>query len=243
MATTKRGRSGRRLGLLGMLPAVLLIAAWTAAAQPESTTPPPSAEDAQPASDDAQPTSPTTKPAASPTASPAASPATKPAAKPGASPAAKPGAAAPTVSEPGWNWINNYISLTTLLTGLGVVLAGVGAVGWYRSNRAEARPDAEHLEEMRRFVEEDFARYVAAGLPLDSEGPIPPVSTDEAWRTLFVQRIKLHNELYRFDTNAALGVYTAHVDEAVRRALAARRAAVASAAGDDEPSVTTGGAS
>ena len=225
-----RGRPMRRLALLvGILPALLLVVGWTWAAQPEAGEAQPAPPDAQPARTDVvQPAS----PAASPVAKPGGSPAAKPAAKPAA--AAAPAA---TAAEPGWSWINQYVSLTTLLVGLAVGLSLVSFVGWYLSNRAEATPDAEHLAEMRRFVEEDFARYVASGLPLDGDGATVTVSNDEGWRKLFVHHVRLHNELYRFSTKTALAVYTAHVDDAVRRALAARRAAAA--ASDDPASVTT----
>ena len=222
---SERGYRARQLALLaGLLPALLLIVAWSWAAQPE-------AGDAQPSPPDVQPATTGAQPVPSPAAKPAASPATKP----GASPAAKPAAApAAPQADPGWNWITQYVSLTTLLVSLAAALALVSFVGWYRSNRAEATPDAEHLAEMRRFVEEDFARYIASGLPLDGDGAPPSVAADPGWRKLFVHHLQLHNELYRFSTKSALALYTAHVDDAVRRALDARRATVARPERDGE---------
>ena len=235
MATTNDGHArrrseqlsrGRGLALLaGLLPAVLLVVGGTWAAQPEPG--------------DAQPNPPNVEPADVQPARTGAQPKPSPAAKPAASPAAKPaaGAATPAV-DPGWGWITQYVSMTTLLVSLALALALISFVGWYRSNRDERTPDPEHLAEMRRFVEEDFARYIASGLPLEGNGAPPSVSTDSGWRKLFVHHLQLHNELYRFSTKTALDVYTAHIDDAVRRAFDARRATAARPGRDDREAAT-----
>lgn len=259
MATTDRDSSRGRPGATPLLsnwvrafpPSILLIAAWlllgpwTAAAQPDPGAPrpaPPEAPYVGPAESNDQPP-PTSEvrpsaPAIQPSPSAVAKPSPSAVAKPSPSAVAKPGGAA-APSEPGWAWINRYVSLTALLAALGAGLLLLAGIAWYRSNRAEAAPGPEHLAQMRRFVEEDFARFVAAGLPLEVD-EAPLLSRDDGWRTLFTHHVKLHNELYRFSTRTALAIYTAHVDDAVRRALTERRALLANDPDGKQARVATG---
>lgn len=112
------------------------------------------------------------------------------------------------------------------LTAIGIVLVTISCTAWYLSNRAEATPNADQLEEMRHFVTGHFASYVARGLAAEGAAPEQVViSRDPAWRKIYLQHLKLHNELYAFRRNAALEVFDAYVDEAVRTELAAMREA------------------
>ena len=163
-------------------------------------------------------------PVAAPAAQPSPSPAAKPAAKPAGTPESDPFG--------GMNW-------SAVLTGLSIILAGLSFYAWYRSNRAEARPDAEQREDIRRFVEDDFARYVAHGLvasghaetatAVEGEGERSRpdggvnVAADEGWRKVFLQQLDLHHDLHRFDRGIALRIYRERIDAAVSRQLAARQ--------------------
>ena len=112
------------------------------------------------------------------------------------------------------------------LSAIGIVLVAIGLTAWYLSNRAEATPNLDQLEEMRHFVTGHFASYVARGLV--AEGMVPEqvvISRDPAWRKIYLQHLKLHNELYAFRRAVALEVFDTHVDHAVRTQLAAMREA------------------
>jgi hypothetical protein len=111
------------------------------------------------------------------------------------------------------------------LSGIGIILVVIGCTAWYLSNRAEATPNPDQLDEMRQFVTGHFASYVARGLAAEGAAPEQVViSRDAAWRKIYLQHLKLHNELYAFRRSVALEVFDAHVDEAVRREIVAVRA-------------------
>jgi hypothetical protein len=91
------------------------------------------------------------------------------------------------------------------------------------SNRAEATPNEDQFLEMRHFVNDHFAKYVARGLAAEGVGATK-ISQDAAWRKVYLQHLRLHNELYAFRKDIALRLFVADIDEAVRRELAALRA-------------------
>jgi len=112
------------------------------------------------------------------------------------------------------------------LSAIGIVLVAISCSAWYQSNRAEATPNPDQLEEMRHFVSGHFASYVARGLA--AEGVVPEhvmISRDPAWRKIYIQHLKLHNELYAYRRSVALRVFDTYVDDAVRRELVAVRQA------------------
>jgi hypothetical protein len=112
------------------------------------------------------------------------------------------------------------------LSAIGIVLVVIACSAWYLSNRAEATPNLDQLEEMRQFVTGHFASYVARGLVAEGVAPDQVViSRDAAWRKIYLQHLKLHNELYAFRRSVALEVFDLHVDEAVRGQLVDMRAA------------------
>jgi hypothetical protein len=144
-------------------------------------------------------------------------PSPSPAAKPSPSPSP---AAAPTSP------IDALMSgemTTQLLLGIGIVLGAIGAAGWYLSNRAEAEPRGDDLVALRRFVEVEFAPFVAQGLAAGGTGAgtvaNASVANDPAWRKVFAHHLDLHNEFYRLSKRRALAVYTEYIDAAVRREL------------------------
>jgi hypothetical protein len=112
------------------------------------------------------------------------------------------------------------------LSAIGIVLTIIVCIAWYMSNRAEATPNLDKLEEMRHFVTGHFASYIARGLA--AEG-MPPervaVAHDPAWRKIYVQHLKLHNELYSFRPEMALDVFETYIDDAVRSHLIAAQKA------------------
>ena len=101
------------------------------------------------------------------------------------------------------------------------------------SNRAEATPNEDQLAEMRRFVTDHFAKYVARGLAVEGIGAVA-ISRDRAWRKVYLQHLRLHNELYAFRRDVALRLFDAEIDAAVARELEAIRAAGVKA----DPAVT-----
>jgi hypothetical protein len=110
------------------------------------------------------------------------------------------------------------------LSAIGIVLVAIGCSAWNLSNRAEATPNTDQLEEMRHFVSGHFASYVARGLA--AEGAVPEkvvISRDPAWRKIYLQHLKLHNELYAFRRVVALKVFDTYVDDAVRAELVTMR--------------------
>jgi hypothetical protein len=172
-----------------------------------------------------------------------AQPSPSPAARPSPSPAAKPAGVTP-VAESGpftGAWV------TPALTALAAVLIVLGLIAWYMSNRAEATPNPEQLAEIGRFVEGDFARYVARGLAASdgagagagsggaaARAEAPNIASDEAWRRVFLHQLDLHTELSRLSRRTALRVYEERVDAAVRRELAGLRGT-----GPDAPPAAT----
>lgn len=135
-----------------------------------------------------------------------------------------------------------------ILSIIGIVLTIIVAIGWILSNRAEATPNADQLAEIRRFVTEQFAKYVATGLAGTGSGVMyiladPEndhcncthhmnlrtgslrVSQDPVWQKIFLQHFRLHNELYSFRHDVALQVFKEEIDHAVARHLLEIRAA------------------
>ena len=163
---------------------------------------------------------------------PVVAPAAQPSPSPAAKPAAKPSGAPDSDPFGGVNW-------SALLVGGSSIVIALSFYAWYRSNRAEARPNVEQREDIRRFVEDDFARYVAHGLVVsgdadaattaDDEGgharPVAGVNVaaDDGWRKVFLRQLDLHHELHRFDKGIALSIYRERIDAAVSRELAARQ--------------------
>jgi hypothetical protein len=111
-----------------------------------------------------------------------------------------------------------------MLLSIGTLLIAGVAIAWYMSNRAEATPNEEQLNEIRHFVNDHFAKYVARGLAAEGVGTVA-ISKDSAWRKVYVQHLRLHNELYAFRKDIALRVYEAEIDAAVQREIEAARAA------------------
>jgi hypothetical protein len=161
-------------------------------------------------------------------------PSPSPAVTPSPSPAAKPAGTAVPEGLTG-DWIQ-----PTLVT-IGVVLVAVTGIGWYFSNKAEAAPNAEQREDIRHFVERDFARYVArhqvvgAGPPGVGGGQAVSIAGDEGWRKVFLHHFGLHNELSHFSKQVALEIYTQYIDDAVRRELAAPHASPSGATAPQPP--------
>lgn len=118
-----------------------------------------------------------------------------------------------------WATIRPMLTSDATLLGIGVVLLVAVGIAWYMSNRAEATPNDEQLIEMRNFVNDHFAKYVARGLAAEGVGAVA-VSHDPAWRKVYLQHLRLHNELYAFRRDVALRVFDAEIDAAVRRHLA-----------------------
>ncbi len=89
--------------------------------------------------------------------------------------------------------------LQHVLVAIGLVLVVLATLGWMLARRQEAAPNDEEMADLKRFVQEDFARHVGGCLQLE-----------------------LHNELYRLSKRTALRVYAAYIDDAVRRQLGRR---------------------
>lgn len=123
-----------------------------------------------------------------------------------------------------WETIRPFVTGDGLLLLIGIILLIAVAYAWARSNRAEATPNEDQLQEMRTFVNEHFARYVARGLAAEGGQDIV-VSKDRAWRKVYLQHLRLHNELYAFRHDVALRIFDAEIDAAVQRHLAALQAA------------------
>ena len=122
-----------------------------------------------------------------------------------------------------WPTIQKMFTGDGLLLTIGIVLIIVGCIAWYMSNRAEATPNDDQLGEMRTFVNEHFAKYVARGLVAEGNGAVA-VSRDPAWRKVYLQHLRLHNELYAFRRDVAMRVFDEEIDGAVRRQLLALQA-------------------
>jgi hypothetical protein len=181
--------------------ASLLIAACTSAATPAPTAAPKT--EAKPAAAPATGASPGVS--ASPSPSPAAAGATRP-------------------PESTWASIRSTLTSDTTLLVIGILLMIAAGIAWKMSNRAEATPNEDQSTEMRHFVNDHFAKYVARGLATEGVGPVK-ISTDPAWRKVYLQHLRLHNELYAFRRDVALRIFEAEIDRAVARELEAVREA------------------
>ena len=118
------------------------------------------------------------------------------------------------------------------LTLLGLVLTAICVVAWLRSNRAEATPNAEQIEQIRAFVTGHFARYVARGLAAEGADPAAvDVANDRAWQHVFIQHLRLNSELYAYRPQVAVGIFKESIDGAVRRELELMRAADSTTSG------------
>jgi hypothetical protein len=120
--------------------------------------------------------------------------------------------------------IGAFLSSDLALVTIGVVLSLAAIVAWVMSNRAEATPNEDQLGEMRRFVNEHFAKYVARGLAAEGIGAVA-ISRDPAWRKVYLQHLRLHNELYSFRRDIALKIFDQEIDAAVKRELEVARSA------------------
>jgi hypothetical protein len=120
--------------------------------------------------------------------------------------------------------IGQFLSSEMTLVTIGILLSIAAVIAWKMSNRAEATPNEDQLAEMRHFVNNHFAKYVAHGLAAEGTGEVA-VSQDRAWRKVYLQHLRLHNELYAFRQDIALRIFAEDIDAAVRRELDAIRAA------------------
>jgi hypothetical protein len=123
-----------------------------------------------------------------------------------------------------WGTVRPMLTSDMTLVTIGVMLSILAIVAWVMSNRAEATPNEDQLAEMRHFVNDHFAKYVAHGLVAEGVGPVA-ISQDRSWRKVYLQHLRLHNELYAFRKDIALRLFEADIDAAVRRELDALRAA------------------
>jgi hypothetical protein len=122
-----------------------------------------------------------------------------------------------------WASVRPMLTSDLTLVTIGVVLSILAVIAWIMSNRAEATPNEDQLLEMRHFVNDHFAKYVARGLAAEGLGATM-ISQDSAWRKVYLQHLRLHNELYAFRKDIALRLFVADIDEAVKRELAALQA-------------------
>ena len=112
------------------------------------------------------------------------------------------------------------------LTVIGLILSAICAVAWRRSNRAEATPNVEQIEEIRHFVTGHFARYVARGLAAEGVDPATvDIAPDRAWQLVFIQHLRLNSELYAYRKEVAVDVFKESINGAVRRELELMKAA------------------
>jgi len=123
-----------------------------------------------------------------------------------------------------WGTVRPMLTSDMTLVTIGVMLSILAIVAWVMSNRAEATPNEDQLAEMRHFVNDHFAKYVAHGLVAEGVGPVA-ISQDRSWRKVYLQHLRLHNELYAFRKDIALRLFEADIDAAVRRELDTLRAA------------------
>ena len=123
-----------------------------------------------------------------------------------------------------WGTVRPMLTSDMTLVTIGVILSILAIVAWVMSNRAEATPNEDQLAEMRHFVNDHFAKYVAHGLVAEGVGPVA-ISQDRSWRKVYLQHLRLHNELYAFRKDIALRLFESDIDAAVRRELDALRAA------------------
>ena len=123
-----------------------------------------------------------------------------------------------------WKSIQPMVTSDLTLVIIGVILSVLTVVAWKMSNRAEATPNEDQLAEMRRFVNDHFAKYVARGLAAEGDSAVA-VANDRAWRKVYLQHVQLHNELYAFRKDIALRLFAEDIDAAVCRELDVLRAA------------------
>lgn len=97
--------------------------------------------------------------------------------------------------------IGGMISSDGTLLGIGIFLTVIVGIAWVMSNRAEATPNTDQLAEMRHYVNNHFAQYVARGLAAEGTSNVA-VSQDRAWEKVYFQQLRLHNELYQFAPRA-----------------------------------------
>jgi hypothetical protein len=192
-----------------LLMLVMLISVAVTACQSGSTAAPTAAPNTE------------TKPAAAPAAAASPAAASKPAAAASPVPAAAPAATGFWAT---LRPIGQFLSSETTLVTIGIILSIAAVIAWKMSNRAEATPNEDQLAEMRHFVNDHFARYVARGLAVEGVGEVA-VSQDRAWQKVYLQHLRLHNELYAFRRDVALKIFTEEIDGAVRREMEAVRAA------------------
>jgi hypothetical protein len=119
--------------------------------------------------------------------------------------------------------IGTFLSNDLTLLCIGIALSIVVVIAWIQSNRAEATPNVEQLSEMRHFVNDHFAKYVARGLAAEGASNVV-ISRDSAWRKVYLQHLRLHNELYVFRKDVAMQVFEQDIDQAVRREIEALKA-------------------
>jgi hypothetical protein len=122
-----------------------------------------------------------------------------------------------------WASVRPMLTSDLTLVTIGVILSILAVIAWIMSNRAEATPNEDQFLEMRHFVNDHFAKYVARGLAAEGVGATK-ISQDTAWRKVYLQHLRLHNELYAFRKDIALRLFVADIDEAVKRELAALQA-------------------
>jgi hypothetical protein len=122
-----------------------------------------------------------------------------------------------------WASVRPMLTSDLTLVTIGIILSILAVIAWIMSNRAEATPNEDQFLEMRHFVNDHFAKYVARGLAAEGVGATK-ISQDGAWRKVYLQHLRLHNELYAFRKDIALRLFVADIDEAVKRELAALQA-------------------
>jgi hypothetical protein len=123
-----------------------------------------------------------------------------------------------------WATVRPMLTSDLTLVTIGIILSILTIIAWKMSNRAEATPNEDQLAEMRHFVNDHFAKYVARGLAAEGVGPVA-ISADPAWRKVYLQHLRLHNELYAFRKDIAVRLFIADIDAAVRRELEALQVA------------------
>src|SRR5215218_8444991 len=146
------GTNVRRLLML-----VMLISVALTACQSGSTAAPTAAPKTE------------TKPAAAPAAAASPAAASKPAAAASPAPAAAPAATGFWAT---LRPIGQFLGSESTLVTIGILLSIAVIIAWKMSNRAEATPNEDQLGEMRHFVNDHFAKYVAHGLAAEGVGEV-----------------------------------------------------------------------
>jgi len=107
------------------------------------------------------------------------------------------------------------------LSAIGLILGAICVVAWLRSNRSEATPNVDQIHQIRQFVVGHFAAYVARGLAAEGAQPSAVgVADDRAWQKVFIQHLRLNNELYAFREDVALEIFRESIDAAVAGRMA-----------------------